>query len=46
VGVGVAHRGVPQPSRPVDPGAAAVGRRVKAAFDPTGRLAPGRSVWS
>jgi FAD/FMN-containing dehydrogenase len=46
VGVGVVHRGVPQPRRPVDPGAAAVGRRVKAAFDPTGRLAPGRSVWS
>jgi glycolate oxidase FAD binding subunit len=44
VGVGIVHRTCPQPARPCDPGAAAVARRVKDLFDPTGRLAPGRSV--
>jgi glycolate oxidase FAD binding subunit len=42
VGVGVVHRTVPQPPRPVDAAIASLQRRVKAAFDPTGRLAPGR----
>lgn len=42
VGVGVAHRGVPQPARPVDPTIKALTARVKDAFDPTGRFAPGR----
>jgi len=42
VGVGVVHRELPQPARAVDPTIAAVSARVKAAFDPTGRLAPGR----
>jgi glycolate oxidase FAD binding subunit len=42
IGVGVVHRDVPQPVRPVDPAVAALRARVKAAFDPTGRLAPGR----
>lgn len=42
VGVGVVHRTVPQPHRAVDPAIAALTVRVKAAFDPTGRLAPGR----
>ena len=42
VGVGVVHRDVPQPPRPVDPAIAALSSRVKVAFDPTGRLAPGR----
>ena len=42
VGVGVVHRTVPQPSRAVDPTIAALSERVKQAFDPTGRLAPGR----
>jgi glycolate oxidase FAD binding subunit len=42
VGVGVVHRTVPQPPRPLDPTIAALAARVKAAFDPTGRLAPGR----
>jgi glycolate oxidase FAD binding subunit len=42
IGVGVAHRELPQPSRVVDPTIAALAARVKNAFDPTGRLAPGR----
>jgi hypothetical protein len=42
VGVGVVHRTVPQPHRGVDPTVAALNARVKTAFDPTGRLAPGR----
>jgi FAD/FMN-containing dehydrogenase len=42
VGVGVVHRTVPQPARRADPAIAALSARVKAAFDPTGRLAPGR----
>jgi glycolate oxidase FAD binding subunit len=44
VGVGIVHRERPQPRRAIDPGAEAVARRVKDLFDPTGRLAPGRSV--
>jgi glycolate oxidase FAD binding subunit len=44
VGVGVVHRTVAQPPRTADPGAVAVARRIKALFDPTDRLAPGRSV--
>jgi len=44
VGVGVVHRDVPQPSRQVDPAVVDLHRRIKANFDPTGRLAPGRSV--
>lgn len=40
--VGVVHRTEPQPPRPRDPTVAALAARVKAAFDPTGRLAPGR----
>jgi glycolate oxidase FAD binding subunit len=44
VGVGVVHRphAVERPAP--DPSAAAVHRRIKALFDPTGRLNPGRSV--
>jgi hypothetical protein len=42
VGVGVVHRAVPQPPRTIDPAIAALTARVKEAFDPTGRLAPGR----
>jgi glycolate oxidase FAD binding subunit len=42
VGVGVVHRTVPQPPRVVAPAIAALNARVKAAFDPTGRLSPGR----
>jgi glycolate oxidase FAD binding subunit len=44
VGVGVVHRSVPQPRADLDPSVARLHARVKAAFDPTGRLAPGRSV--
>jgi glycolate oxidase FAD binding subunit len=42
VGVGVVHRTVPQPPRAIDPAIAALMARVKDAFDPTGRLGPGR----
>lgn len=44
LGVGVVHRSVPQPPRPVGPAVRAIHERLKAAFDPGGRLAPGRSV--
>jgi glycolate oxidase FAD binding subunit len=44
LGVGVVHRTVAQPPRSVAAGVAAVHARLKAAFDPTGRLAPGRQV--
>ena len=42
VGVGVVHRDVAAPAREVDPPVAALHARIKALFDPTGRLAPGR----
>ncbi len=42
VGVGVAHCAVPQPPRPADRAVTMLHRRLKALFDPTGRLAPGR----
>jgi FAD/FMN-containing dehydrogenase len=44
LGVGVVHRAVPQPRRPVEPALRRVHERLKAAFDPATRLAPGRSV--
>lgn len=44
IGVGIVHCEQPQPPRALDPGVAALGVRLKAALDPTGRLAPGRSV--
>jgi glycolate oxidase FAD binding subunit len=44
LGVGVVHRQTPPPRRPVDPAVRAVHDRLKASFDPTGRLAPGRQV--
>ncbi len=43
VGVGIVHHTVPAPVRPVDPVVADLHVRLKAAFDPTGRLNPGRS---
>jgi glycolate oxidase FAD binding subunit len=42
VGVGIVHCDVPQPPRPTDAAVVALHERVKALFDPTGRLAPGR----
>lgn len=43
VGVGIVHRTIPQPARPVPPGVGELHRGLKATFDPLGRLAPGRS---
>ncbi|MGH9228732.1 MAG: FAD-binding protein [Acidimicrobiales bacterium] len=42
VGVGVVHAERPPPARPVDRHVVALHRRIKAVFDPTGRLNPGR----
>jgi FAD/FMN-containing dehydrogenase len=44
VGAGVVHRDDPQPPRSLAPALAALHRRLKDGFDPTGRLAPGRST--
>jgi FAD/FMN-containing dehydrogenase len=44
VGVGIVHAHEPQPARSVEPPVAELHRRLKAVFDPTGRLAPGRAV--
>jgi glycolate oxidase FAD binding subunit len=44
LGVGVVHRAVPQRRRAMDPAVRAVHHRLKASFDPSGRLAPGRVV--
>ncbi|MEJ7845738.1 MAG: FAD-binding protein [Acidimicrobiales bacterium] len=44
VGVGIVHRRTAPPARPVDPAVRRLHERLKAAFDPTGRLAPGRTV--
>jgi FAD/FMN-containing dehydrogenase len=43
LGVGVVHRDVPAPAHEVDPPVAELHARIKALFDPTGRLAPGRN---
>ncbi len=42
VGVGTVHRTRVQPARSLDPMALELNRRIKAQFDPTGRLNPGR----
>lgn len=43
VGIGTVHADRPQPARPVTGAVAELAGRVKANFDPTGRLNPGRS---
>lgn len=43
IGVGTAWASTPQPARPVSAALARLSERVKAQFDPTGRLNPGRS---
>ena len=43
-GVGVVHHPEPQPPRPVDAAVRTLHERIKSAFDPTSRLAPGREV--
>ena len=42
LGVGVVHCDAPPPPVAVEPAVAALHRRLKGLFDPTGRLAPGR----
>jgi glycolate oxidase FAD binding subunit len=46
VGVGIVHTSAPAPApvRAVDPATATLHRRIKANFDPSGRLNPGRMV--
>ena len=44
VGVGVVHRPHPVDRPAPDPSTVALHKRIKALFDPTGRLNPGRSV--
>lgn len=44
VGVGTVHVDAPVPVRPPDPTTYELHRRVKATFDPTGRMNPGRDV--
>jgi FAD/FMN-containing dehydrogenase len=46
VGVGTVHAAGPPPAVHPDPRVRALGQRVKAAFDPTGRCNPGRDPWS
>lgn len=45
VGVGIVHREAPQPRRAMAEAVRDLHLRLKHAFDPTGRLAPGRTLW-
>ena len=44
VSSGMVHAAQPQPARHLSPAVAAIAARVKANFDPTGRLNPGRAT--
>jgi glycolate oxidase FAD binding subunit len=44
IGVGIVHASLPAPGGPVPSATAALQRQIKANFDPTGRLNPGRVV--
>jgi glycolate oxidase FAD binding subunit len=44
IGIGVVHSATAPPERAVQPANAALHRRIKANFDPSGRLNPGRAV--
>ncbi|MGH9086841.1 MAG: FAD-binding oxidoreductase [Acidimicrobiales bacterium] len=45
IGVGTVHASRPQPPAAVPAPLAALAQRVKEGFDPSGRLAPGRTAW-
>lgn len=45
IGVGVVHCAAPVPVPAPHPTTVALHERIKAAFDPTGRLSPGRRPW-
>lgn len=46
IGVGTAWRHHPQPARPLAAPVRQISERLKHNFDPTGRLNPGRCVWT